>query len=157
MTTIVQPTVHSPVLPQHSTVRARSVGFLADLRSVAHRALLLIPRDVEGVVPALMIPVFFFVVNVGSLQSITEAQAPDFDYKARPSTQLEIPLRDRIAEIRKRKAEERARSAAKAARRGASLRGQSPAPAREPGHTDRRPPGSAARRHRRRPPRRPGR
>jgi ABC-2 type transport system permease protein len=65
-----------------SPVRARKVGFLANVRAVATRALLLIPRDVEGVVPALLIPVFFFVVNVGSLQSLAEAQAPGFDYKA---------------------------------------------------------------------------
>jgi ABC-2 type transport system permease protein len=65
-----------------SPVRARKVGFLANVRAVASRALLLIPRDVEGVVPALLIPVFFFVVNVGSLQSLAEAQAPGFDYKA---------------------------------------------------------------------------
>jgi ABC-2 type transport system permease protein len=65
-----------------SPVRARQVGFLANVRAVAGRALLLIPRDVEGVVPALLIPVFFFVVNVGSLQSLAEAQAPGFDYKA---------------------------------------------------------------------------
>ena len=65
-----------------SPIRARKVGFLANVRAVAGRALLLIPRDVEGVVPALLIPLFFFVVNVGSLQSLAEAQAPGFDYKA---------------------------------------------------------------------------
>jgi ABC-2 type transport system permease protein len=65
-----------------SPIRARKVGFLANVRAVAGRALRLIPRDVEGVVPALIIPVFFFIVNVGSLQSLAEAQAPGFDYKA---------------------------------------------------------------------------
>jgi ABC-2 type transport system permease protein len=63
-------------------IRARKSGFLADLTAVASRALKLIPRDVEGVVPALIIPVFFFIVNVGSLQAIAEANAPGFDYKA---------------------------------------------------------------------------
>ncbi len=41
-----------------------------------------------------------------------------FDYKARPPQRFEVPLAERIAEIRKKKAEDRARGAAKAARRG---------------------------------------
>lgn len=40
-----------------------------------------------------------------------------FDYNARPQQRFEVPLAERIAEIRKKKAEDRARSAAKAARR----------------------------------------
>jgi ABC-2 type transport system permease protein len=65
-----------------SPIRARQTGFLTNLVAVASRALRLIPRDVEGVVPALVIPVFFFIVNVGSLQEISESAAPGFDYKA---------------------------------------------------------------------------
>ena len=65
-----------------TTVRARPAGFLHDLASVALRALKLIPRDPESVIPALVVPVFFFVVNIGSLQNLTEGQAPGFDYKA---------------------------------------------------------------------------
>lgn len=42
---------------------------------------------------------------------------PDFDYKARPEGQLEVPLNERIAAIRARKADERARSKAKAEHR----------------------------------------
>jgi ATP-dependent RNA helicase RhlE len=42
---------------------------------------------------------------------------PDFDYTARPDARLEIPLAQRIAEIRARKAEERGRARAKAERR----------------------------------------
>src|SRR6185503_12211259 len=45
---------------------------------------------------------------------------PDFDYAARPETKLEIPLAERIAQIRARKAEDRERSKAKAARREAN-------------------------------------
>jgi ATP-dependent RNA helicase RhlE len=37
----------------------------------------------------------------------------DFDYKARPSAQLEVPLAERIAAIRRRKAEERMRGQAR--------------------------------------------
>ncbi len=42
---------------------------------------------------------------------------PDFDYAARPAGKLEVPLAERIAEIRARKAQERARAAEKAKRR----------------------------------------
>jgi len=38
---------------------------------------------------------------------------PDFDYRARPGTRLEIPLAERIAAIRARKAEERGRAKAR--------------------------------------------
>ncbi len=43
---------------------------------------------------------------------------PDFNYSAKPEGRLEIPIAERIAEIRKRKAEERGRAAEKAKRRG---------------------------------------
>ncbi|HSC59569.1 MAG TPA: DEAD/DEAH box helicase [Gemmatimonadales bacterium] len=43
---------------------------------------------------------------------------PDFDYSARPTGQLEVPLAQRIAAIKARKADERARAKAKAERRG---------------------------------------
>ena len=49
---------------------------------------------------------------------------PDFDYAARPQTKLEIPLAQRIAEIRARKRGERERAAANAARRSAAQRGR---------------------------------
>jgi len=52
-----------------------------------------------------------------------------FDYAARPAGKLEVPLAERIAEIRKKKAEDRVRSAAKAARRenaGAAPRPSAP-------------------------------
>ena len=41
---------------------------------------------------------------------------PDFDYNARPEGRLEIPIGERIAQIRARKADERSRSKAKTAR-----------------------------------------
>jgi ATP-dependent RNA helicase RhlE len=43
---------------------------------------------------------------------------PDFEYARRGSEKLEIPLAERIAQIRSRKAEDRARAKANAARRG---------------------------------------
>ena len=58
---------------------------------------------------------------------------PDFDYKARPEARLEVPLAQRIAEIRARKAEERrAREGQRGAprrRRGAEACGASRASA----------------------------
>ena len=51
---------------------------------------------------------------------------PDFDYTARPKTRLEIPLAQRIAEIRARKREERARADVNAARRAAAVRRPKP-------------------------------
>jgi ATP-dependent RNA helicase RhlE len=42
---------------------------------------------------------------------------PDFDYHARPETKLEVPLAERIAQIRAKKAEDRDRAKANAARR----------------------------------------
>ncbi len=62
---------------------------------------------------------------------------PDFDYNAKPPARLEVPLAQRIAEIRARKRDERARAAVNAARRSASQRGQSPGAA--PQHPGRRP------------------
>lgn len=44
---------------------------------------------------------------------------PDFDYRARPNERFEVPIGERIAEIRTRKAEERARAKAKAERKAA--------------------------------------
>src|SRR5215211_7626935 len=63
----------------------------------------------------------------GELRSIERAlgrrlprvTVPDFDYKARSETRLEVPLAERIAAIRAKKSEDRARSQAKAARRAA--------------------------------------
>jgi ATP-dependent RNA helicase RhlE len=68
----------------------------------------------------------------GSLRGIEKAigkrlprvTVPDFDYTARGEPRLEVPIGQRIAEIRARKAEERARARANAERRAAALRGQ---------------------------------
>jgi ATP-dependent RNA helicase RhlE len=58
---------------------------------------------------------------------------PDFDYKARPTTRLEVPLAERIATIRARKAEERARARANAERRAAhQVRQTAPRPGPAP-------------------------
>ena len=65
-----------------STITARRSGFLHDVTTVAGRAIRDIPREPESVIPAIIVPVFFFVVNVGALQDLAESQAPGFDFKA---------------------------------------------------------------------------
>jgi ABC-2 type transport system permease protein len=67
---------------QSATATARDVGFWRDLVTVAGRAIRDIPREPESVIPAIIVPVFFFVVNIGSLQDLAESQAPGFDFKA---------------------------------------------------------------------------
>jgi ATP-dependent RNA helicase RhlE len=73
---------------------------------------------------------------------------PDFDYAARPQAKLEVPLAQRIAEIRARKRAERERAAANAARRSATHRGRPVSPPQSTaeggghghGHRQQRPP-----------------
>ena len=76
---------------------------------------------------------------------------PDFDYAARPQTKLEIPLAQRIAEIRARKRGERERAAANAARRSAAQRGRPVGPSQpqgDGGHRPARPSGPSGHGHR---------
>jgi ATP-dependent RNA helicase RhlE len=85
---------------------------------------------------------------------------PDFDYTARPEGKLEIPLSQRIAEIRARKRAERERAAVNAARRSAAQRGRPTHPQQPSGDGGARP--ARPSRHRGRPqqhrgPRRHGR
>ena len=56
-------------------------------------------------------------------KTLPRVTVPDFDYSAKPQTKLEVPLAERIAEIRKKKAEDRARAAAKVERRSAAQSG----------------------------------
>jgi len=65
-----------------TAVRARHAGFVSDLHSVALRALRLTLREPEAVIPALIIPLFFFLVNTGALTSFVERTNPGFDFKA---------------------------------------------------------------------------
>ncbi|MDO8391665.1 MAG: ABC transporter permease [Actinomycetota bacterium] len=77
-------TTTTPITPAHGErVHPRAAGFIADWRTVSLRALRLTWRDPEAFGPALAIPLFFFVVNVGALQSFVEVSFPaGFDYKA---------------------------------------------------------------------------
>ena len=62
-------------------IQARKAGFVNEVAAVARRALRSTKRDTESVIPALIIPVFFFIVNVGALQDLAET-LPNLDYKA---------------------------------------------------------------------------
>lgn len=67
-------------------VRARPAGFVMDLSAVALRALRQIPREPSSVIPALIVPVFFYVMNVAALSKVTHIAA-GVDFKA-----FELPL-----------------------------------------------------------------
>jgi ABC-2 type transport system permease protein len=69
------------VPPAGDELRARPAGFAHDLTSIAGRALRAVPRDVEAVIPPVFIAVFFFLVNVATLENLTE-NIPGFDYRA---------------------------------------------------------------------------
>ena len=71
----------SQAILSQSNIRARRPGFFADVVSVAIRALRSIPRDPEAIYPALIIPVFFYAINIGALQDMAE-NIPGLDYKA---------------------------------------------------------------------------
>ena len=59
--------------------RARRAGFARDLVTVALRALRGAMRDPAAVIPALIVPLFFFAVNVGSLEAVAQAAGtPDY-------------------------------------------------------------------------------
>jgi ABC-2 type transport system permease protein len=53
------------------TIQARPAGFFADLTTVALRALRAIPREPDYLIPALVIPIFFYAINTGSLNKVS--------------------------------------------------------------------------------------
>jgi ABC-2 type transport system permease protein len=63
-------------------IRPRTAGFVADLLSVAGRAVRRLPREPESIIPALIVPVFFYVVNVAALGSVAEESGAVGDFKA---------------------------------------------------------------------------
>jgi ABC-2 type transport system permease protein len=76
-------TTSAPTTPiERSQVRARPAGFLTDTAAIAGRALRAVPRDLESVMPPVFISLFFFLVNIGTLQHLTERNIPNFDFTA---------------------------------------------------------------------------
>jgi len=62
-------------------ITASSASFFKDLKTVARRAIRLASREPETIIPAIIIPLFFFIVNVGALSDISNF-AGVVDYKA---------------------------------------------------------------------------
>jgi len=82
-TTSTSPTsTASPVETGGLEIRARPAGFIADVVSIAGRALRAVPKDLAAVVPPVLIAFFFFVVNIATLERLTEGNIAGFDYTA---------------------------------------------------------------------------
>jgi ABC-2 type transport system permease protein len=62
-------------------IRARQSSFGRDIRSVAGRALRQIPREPASVLPAVLVPAFFYTTNLGALENLARG-AHGFSYKA---------------------------------------------------------------------------
>jgi ABC-2 type transport system permease protein len=74
-------TTLTPATTATTVVRARPAGFVHDLLAVAGRALRAVPRDTEAIIPPVFIAVFFFVVNIATLEGLAAA-VPGLDYTA---------------------------------------------------------------------------
>ena len=74
------PQTTSPL--RRDAVQPRPAGFVADTTAIAGRALRGVTRDAETVIPPIFIALFFFLVNIATLQRLTENQITGFDFKA---------------------------------------------------------------------------
>ena len=63
-------------------MRARPAGIVHDVFTIAGRALRAVPRDLEAVIPPVFIAIFFFIVNIGTLENLTQNNIQGFDYTA---------------------------------------------------------------------------
>ena len=72
----------SPSSRPTEPIRARPAGFLHDVGAIAVRAIRQLPRDAEATGPAILIPLFFLVINIGSLQDVARFTDIEIDYKA---------------------------------------------------------------------------
>jgi ABC-2 type transport system permease protein len=80
-------TVDVAVTTPAELLQPRPAGFLHDLAAIAGRALRAVPRDLETVFPPVFIAVFFFLVNIATLEGITEGlpgsvTGPNFDFES---------------------------------------------------------------------------
>ena len=78
MTTLTDATV---VAGGNEIIRGKPAGFVHDLTAIAGRALRAVPRDVAVVIPPVFIALFFFIVNIATLERLT-ASVPGLDYTA---------------------------------------------------------------------------
>jgi ABC-2 type transport system permease protein len=83
-TTSVTANINCDIEPRTPThvVRARPAGALHDVFSIAGRALRAVPRDLEAILPPVFIAFFFFIVNIGTLENLTQSNIQGFDYTA---------------------------------------------------------------------------
>ena len=72
----------SPALEAGITPLARRSSTVHDLVTVAIRAIRGVFREPEFFIPALIVPVFFFIVNVGALQDVAQFSGLVEDFKA---------------------------------------------------------------------------
>ena len=82
--TTATPTTHGSrqdSAPSDQTL-AQPSGLTRDIVTIAGRALRAVPRDLEAVIPPVLIAFFFFVVNIASFQRLTEGSMAGFDYTA---------------------------------------------------------------------------
>ena len=66
---------------ERTQIRARPAGFVADCVGIATRSVRAVPREIEFIVPALVVPVFFYAINIGALEPLAEA-GTGVDFKA---------------------------------------------------------------------------
>ncbi len=62
-------------------IRARRAGFVQDTISIARRSIRQLPRDISFIIPTLFIPLFFLVINVGSLSEAAEFTNIEISYR----------------------------------------------------------------------------
>jgi len=81
---MTSPTVTFDIQPRlpAPAVRARPAGALHDVLAIAGRALRAVPRDLEAILPPVFIAFFFFIVNIGTLENLTQNTIQGFDYTA---------------------------------------------------------------------------
>jgi ABC-2 type transport system permease protein len=70
----------TPAAPADTVIRGQAAGFWHDIVAVASRALRQMRREPASFLPAVFIPAFFYVVNLGALGHVAEKGG--LDYKA---------------------------------------------------------------------------
>jgi ABC-2 type transport system permease protein len=80
--TIIDTTIYAAPRPNRVIPEPKAAGFVADVTTIAGRALRGVTRDLATVTPPIFIALFFFLVNIATLQHLTENQIAGFDFKA---------------------------------------------------------------------------
>jgi ABC-2 type transport system permease protein len=81
-TDVVDAPAATPAAARARRPAAHAAGFAADVAAIAGRAVRGMVRDPEAVIPAIVVAVFFYAVNVGALTPLTEGAQEGFSYKA---------------------------------------------------------------------------